>query len=153
MEDYYDAYEKALAFENKSAALYESQLSAIEISVATDGRRTVLKNIIHQERAHALFITCLMEFNRSPGEWLENAEWYQPRRILAFRNELNRKPPQHAAGSTSQRRLKLPFHLPVAVESAVFNNLDGGPFCFQMEATAGKNAGRQHNSRTYLSST
>lgn len=74
--DYYDAYEKALAFENKSAALYESQLSAIEISVATDGQRTVLKNIIHQERAHALFITCLMEFNRSPGEWLENAEWY-----------------------------------------------------------------------------
>lgn len=74
--DYYKAYEKALAFENKSAALYERQLSEAEISLGTDQQQTVLKNIIHQERAHALFITCLMEFNRAPGEWLENAEWY-----------------------------------------------------------------------------
>jgi rubrerythrin len=75
-KNYYDAYEKALAFENRSAALYEEQLTQIEISAGTEYRRTVLKNIIFQEKAHARFLTSLMEFNRSPGEWLENAEWY-----------------------------------------------------------------------------
>ena len=43
---------------------------------ATEPQRTVLKNIIHQEKGHALLISSLMEFNRAPGEWLENAEWY-----------------------------------------------------------------------------
>jgi rubrerythrin len=74
--DYFDAYEKALAFENKSVVLYESQLTAVEASGGRDQERTILKNIIHQEKAHAFLITCLMEFNRAPGEWLENAEWY-----------------------------------------------------------------------------
>ena len=33
------------------------------------------------------------------------------------------------------------------MESAIFHDLDGGPFCFQMEAGAGVNGGRQRHSR------
>ncbi|MGA3052391.1 MAG: ferritin family protein [Chitinispirillaceae bacterium] len=76
--DYYAAYKKALDFENRSVALYEEQLSHIEVSAGTEQERTVLKNIIRQEKAHALLISSLMEFNRAPGEWLENAEWRHP---------------------------------------------------------------------------
>jgi rubrerythrin len=74
--DYREAYEKALSFEKKSADLYEAELERIDVTPATEPQRTVLKNIIHQEKGHALLITSLMEFNRAPGEWLENAEWY-----------------------------------------------------------------------------
>jgi rubrerythrin len=69
--NYEQAYEKALLFENKSIALYEEAIP----KVADNDQRSVLQRIIDQEKAHARFITSLMEFMRHPGEWLENAEW------------------------------------------------------------------------------
>ena len=70
--NYRQAYEKALEFEKKSIALYDEGLTKIE----NRDHQTVLKLILDQEKAHARFLTSLMEFERSPGEWLENAEWY-----------------------------------------------------------------------------
>ena len=69
--NYGQAYEQALEFENRSIALYEETLPRIG-----DGTwKSVLKLIVEQEKAHAQFITDLMDFLRHPGEWLENAEW------------------------------------------------------------------------------
>jgi rubrerythrin len=69
--NYYEAYEKALLFENRSVALYEEAL----LKVTDQSQQSVLKTIIDQEKAHARFITGLMDLLRHPGEWLENAEW------------------------------------------------------------------------------
>lgn len=69
--DYEQAYDQALLFEKKSVALYEESLP----KVADSGQQSVLKMIIDQEKAHARFISSLMEFQHHPGEWLENAEW------------------------------------------------------------------------------
>jgi rubrerythrin len=70
--DYIQAYKLALEFENKSISLYEETLPKID----DKNQQSLLKLIIHQEHAHAQFITALMEFLRHPGEWLENAEWH-----------------------------------------------------------------------------
>lgn len=70
--NYEHAYKQALEFENKSIALYEETLPKMD----DDNQRSVLKLIIDQEKAHARYITVLMEFLRHPGEWLENAEWH-----------------------------------------------------------------------------
>ena len=70
--DYEQAYDQALLFEKKSVALYEESLP----SVADSGQQAMLKMIIDQEKAHASFISALMEFQHHPGEWLENAEWH-----------------------------------------------------------------------------
>ena len=69
-----DAYEKALEFENKSIRFYTEALSGNEVS--DESQRAVLESIIDQEKTHARLITSLMEFQRHPGEWLENAEWH-----------------------------------------------------------------------------
>lgn len=68
---YYNAYEKARTFEEKSVAFYEQLLENSEA-----GRKSILMKIIDQEKNHVLFIVNLLEFLRHPGEWLENAEWY-----------------------------------------------------------------------------
>jgi rubrerythrin len=68
-----DAYVKALGFESESIQFYTDTLNGKEITDET--QRTILKNIIDQEKRHAWLITSLMEFQRHPGEWLENAEW------------------------------------------------------------------------------
>jgi rubrerythrin len=69
--NYEQAYMQALEFENKSLALYEETLPKID----DENQLSMLKLIIDQEKAHARYITVLMEFLRHPGEWLENAEW------------------------------------------------------------------------------
>jgi rubrerythrin len=69
--NYEQAYKQALEFENNSIVLYEKALPKIE----DNGRKGLLKLVIEQEKAHAQFITALMEFLHHPGEWLENAEW------------------------------------------------------------------------------
>jgi rubrerythrin len=69
--NYGQAYEQALEFENRSIALYEETLPRI----GEGSWKSVLKLIVEQEKAHAQFITAMMEFLHHPGEWLENAEW------------------------------------------------------------------------------
>jgi rubrerythrin len=70
--NYEQAYKQVLEFENQSIALYERTLPKID----DEKQLSVLKLIIDQEKAHARYITALMEFLRHPGEWLENAEWH-----------------------------------------------------------------------------
>lgn len=71
-----DAYEKALEFENKSISHYTKALERLGPGKEHETQRTMLQSIINQEKIHAQLITSLMEFQRHPGEWLENAEWY-----------------------------------------------------------------------------
>jgi rubrerythrin len=66
-----DAYKKALVLEEKSISFYNEISGRID----DEEQKTVLKLIIHQEHAHIKLINQLMEFQRHPGEWLENAEW------------------------------------------------------------------------------
>jgi rubrerythrin len=68
---YYNAYEKALRFEEKSVSYYSDALTKIMDAAKKD----ILAKIIDQEKTHVQFITGLLEFLRHPGEWLENAEW------------------------------------------------------------------------------
>jgi rubrerythrin len=68
---YYNAYDKARIFEEKSIAFYESLIGQIP-----EGQKNLLMKIIGQEKKHAQFLVNLLEFLRHPGEWLENAEWY-----------------------------------------------------------------------------
>jgi rubrerythrin len=70
--DYEDAYAKALSLEEKSIALYENARDKYQ----DPGQQALLERIIGQEKLHAQIITSLMEFQRHPHEWLENAEWY-----------------------------------------------------------------------------
>jgi rubrerythrin len=70
--NYEQAYSQALEFENRSITLYEETFPKIE----EDRLKWLLKSIIEQEKAHAQFISSLMDFLRHPGEWLENAEWH-----------------------------------------------------------------------------
>ncbi|MBN1578855.1 MAG: ferritin family protein [Chitinispirillaceae bacterium] len=71
-----DAYEKALEFENKSIRFYTEALNGNAVS--DESQKTILESIIDQEKTHARLITSLMEFQRHPGEWLENAEFRHP---------------------------------------------------------------------------
>jgi rubrerythrin len=68
---YYNAYDKARIFEEKSIAFYENLDEQIPV-----GQKIILMKIIDQEKKHAQFLKNLLEFVRHPGEWLENAEWY-----------------------------------------------------------------------------
>ncbi len=69
--DHEDAYKKALSLEEKSIAFYNDA----EARTANEEQKTVLKLIIHQEHTHVRLINQMMEFQRHPNEWLENAEW------------------------------------------------------------------------------
>ncbi len=69
--DHEDAYKKALSLEEKSIALYNDA----QARTANEEQKTVLKLIIHQEHTHVRLINQMMEFQRHPNEWLENAEW------------------------------------------------------------------------------
>lgn len=71
-----EAYEKALDFEKNSINLYSEALEKIKKNLDNEKQRNILKLIIEQERSHEKLIVSLMEFQRHPGEWLENAEWY-----------------------------------------------------------------------------
>ncbi|MBD3346192.1 MAG: hypothetical protein GF401_14135 [Chitinivibrionales bacterium] len=71
-----EAYNKALEFENKSISLYTDALDKLGDGMNDGKYRDTLKSIIDQEKKHARLITSLKEFQRHPGEWLENAEWY-----------------------------------------------------------------------------
>jgi rubrerythrin len=70
--DYEQAYQMALTYENNSIAHYEQALPGF----GDERQLSSMKLIIDQEKAHARFIGSLMEFNRHPGEWLENAEFF-----------------------------------------------------------------------------
>jgi rubrerythrin len=67
-----EAYEKALAFENKSIELYTAALDTL----GEEGQKSVLTSIIEQEKSHARLMQSLIDFQRHPGQWLEDAEWY-----------------------------------------------------------------------------
>jgi rubrerythrin len=69
--DHDEAYKKALRLEEKSIAYYND----ISGRLANEEQRLMLKLIIHQEQTHVKLINQLMEFQRHPNEWLENAEW------------------------------------------------------------------------------
>jgi rubrerythrin len=69
--NYEQVYKQAMEFENRSIVLYEEAFQKSD----DDGRKWLLKLIVEQEKAHAQFITALLEFLHHPGEWLENAEW------------------------------------------------------------------------------
>ena len=69
--DHDDAYKKALRLEEKSIAYYNE----IRGRLGNEEQRTMLTLIIHQEQTHVKLINQLMEFQRHPNEWLENAEW------------------------------------------------------------------------------
>ena len=68
-----DAYEKALTLENKSIELYAGALK--DALLKEESAVVLLRAIIDQEKKHARLIASLLEFQRNPGEWLENAEW------------------------------------------------------------------------------
>jgi rubrerythrin len=69
---YYNAYEKALKFEEKSVALYESILTKLD----KKDQKGIVNKILDQEKSHVQFLHNMLEFLRHPGEWLENAEWF-----------------------------------------------------------------------------
>jgi rubrerythrin len=69
--DHDAAYKKALRLEEKSIAYYNE----ISGRLVDEEQRTMVKLIIHQEQTHVKLINQLMEFQRHPNEWLENAEW------------------------------------------------------------------------------
>jgi rubrerythrin len=66
-----DVYKKAMRLEEKSIAYYND----ISGRLIDEEQRTMLQLIIHQEQTHVKLINQLMEFQRHPNEWLENAEW------------------------------------------------------------------------------
>jgi rubrerythrin len=66
-----EAYQKAAEIERKSISLYTQTLAGLSLLK----QREVLKKIIEQENTHLELITSLIEFQRHPGEWLENAEF------------------------------------------------------------------------------
>ncbi len=69
--DHEDAYKKALSLEEKSIAYYNELMAQI----AGEEQKLVIELIVRQERAHKRLINQMMEFQRHPHEWLENAEW------------------------------------------------------------------------------
>ena len=69
--DHEDAYKKALGVEEKSIKFY----GAMQDDMDDEEQKLVLGLIIQQEHAHVTLIHQLMEFQRHPNEWLENAEW------------------------------------------------------------------------------
>lgn len=71
--DYDDVYVKALGFENESIQFYKDALNGEDVT--DKAQRALLEHIIDEEEKHAWLIAALMEFQRHPGEWLENAEW------------------------------------------------------------------------------
>jgi rubrerythrin len=69
--DHEDTYKKALSLEEKSILFYGN----LQAGMANEEQKVVLELILQQERTHAKIINQLMEFQRHPHEWLENAEW------------------------------------------------------------------------------
>jgi rubrerythrin len=69
--DHEDVYKKALALEEKSITFYND----LGRKLPNEEQRTMVKLILHQEQAHVKLINHLMDFQRHPNEWLENAEW------------------------------------------------------------------------------
>jgi rubrerythrin len=65
----------ALELENKSISLYEKAIAELIIGPENERSRKVLKQLIEQEKNHVRLIEALMDFQRHPYEWLENAEW------------------------------------------------------------------------------
>jgi rubrerythrin len=65
----------ALEFENKSVSLYEKAITELMTIPGTEPSRQVLEKILAQEKNHIRLVESLMEFQRNPYEWLENAEW------------------------------------------------------------------------------
>ncbi len=65
----------ALELENKSVSLYEKAMDEFIISPDNERSRQVLKQLIEQEKNHVRLVGSLMDFQRHPYEWLENAEW------------------------------------------------------------------------------
>ena len=68
--NYSDAYRKALSFEHEGLKAYEEALDGID----EPEQQQQLQVIIEQEKIHIRLLTSLLDFNRHPGEWLENAE-------------------------------------------------------------------------------
>jgi rubrerythrin len=71
LEDYVDAYKKAVDFEQKSIDYYQTALA----QKLENDQCAVFTYIVKQERAHLALMENLVEFVRRPKEWLENAEW------------------------------------------------------------------------------
>ena len=69
------ALNTALEFENKSVSIYDKAIAELIMAPENEGSRRVLKQIAEQEKDHVLLIKSLMDFQRHPYEWLENAEW------------------------------------------------------------------------------
>jgi rubrerythrin len=69
------ALNTALEFENKSVSLYEKAMAELMVTPDNEGSRQVLKQIAEQEKNHVRLVKSLMDFQRHPYEWLENAEW------------------------------------------------------------------------------
>jgi rubrerythrin len=63
-------YEQAQTIETKSISLYQDALE----HTSNDEQKSILAFIIDQEKKHLELINSLMELQRHPGEWLENAE-------------------------------------------------------------------------------
>lgn len=66
-----EIYEKALELEGNSISYYKEELGKID----DGGQLTVLKRIIKEEQSHISLIKAIMDFQKRPQEWLENAEW------------------------------------------------------------------------------
>jgi rubrerythrin len=69
--DHEDAYRKAMSLEEKSILFYND----LQAAMRDEEQKLLIALIIQQEHTHARVIRQLMEFQRHPNEWLENAEW------------------------------------------------------------------------------
>ncbi|MBD3391723.1 MAG: hypothetical protein GF418_06655 [Chitinivibrionales bacterium] len=67
-----DAYYKALTLEKNSVSVYTEMLAKTQ----SPEQEKQLHFIIGQEESHMRLVQSLMEFQRHPHEWLENAEWH-----------------------------------------------------------------------------
>lgn len=71
LEDSENAYSKALEMEKKSIAFYTDLLDKDDV----DERGSAIRRIIAEEQSHVRLLENLMDFVRSPKEWLENSEF------------------------------------------------------------------------------
>ncbi|MBD3392936.1 MAG: hypothetical protein GF418_12595 [Chitinivibrionales bacterium] len=72
IEDAESVYRKALTLENSSIKFYEEALVKLEDAE----QKSIVTDVLDQERSHARIISGMIEFIGRPKEWLENAEWH-----------------------------------------------------------------------------
>jgi len=71
MADAETAYEKALSMEEKGIEFYSDMLEKTDDNL----QKTMIEQIITEEKSHVKIVSNLLEFARDPKIWIENAEF------------------------------------------------------------------------------